>query len=96
MCIRDRFILGWDTAVRLVDPKYYSDDIDFMFSKLCEMSAIGTKFLVAGREKNGVFQAVSDVDIPKGFERLFGGISEDQFRVDISSTELRNKDGGIS
>ena len=34
--------------------------------------------------------------IPKGFERLFGGISEDQFRVDISSTELRNKDGGIS
>ena len=90
------FILGWDTAVRLVDPKYYSDDIDFMFSKLCEMSASGTKFLVAGREKNGVFQSVSDVDIPKGFERLFGGISEDQFRVDISSTELRNKDGGIS
>ena len=64
-----------------------------MFSKLCEMSASETKFLVAGREKEGVFQSVEDVDIPKGFERLFSGISENRFRVDISSTELRNKDG---
>ena len=87
------FVLGWDTAVRLVDPKYYADDVDFMFSKLCEMSASETKFLVAGREKEGVFQSLEDVDIPKGFERLFSGISENQFRVDISSTELRNQDG---
>lgn len=83
------FVVGWDTAIRLFDPKYYSDDPDLMFEILCKMSASGTKFLVAGREKEGVFMTLEDVQIPEGFRRLFTGLSEDEFRADISSTELR-------
>jgi hypothetical protein len=83
------FIVGWDTAIRLFDPKYYSDDHHSMFEILCEMSASGTKFLVAGRELEGVFMTLDDVQIPEGFRRLFSGLSEEQFRADISSTKLR-------
>jgi hypothetical protein len=83
------FVVGWDTAIRLFDPKYYSDDHDRMFEILCEMSASGTKFLVAGREREGCFMTLENVQMPEGFRRLFTGLSEKQFRADISSTELR-------
>ena len=50
---------------------------------------------LASDRKTTITQLINVIEqnIPKGFERLFSGISENQFRVDISSTELRNQDG---
>lgn len=83
------FVVGWDTAVRLVAPRYYGDDRVAMLAALAEMWAGGTRFLVAGREDQGTFKTLMDVQIPQGFEPLFSDLPENQFREDVSSTQLR-------
>jgi hypothetical protein len=60
-----------------------------MMIALAEMLAAGTRFLVAGREDRGIFKTLKEVPVPEGFQGLFGDISEDKFREDISSTQLR-------
>ena len=83
------FIVGWDTAVRLVDPRYYGGDESAMLTALAEIWASGSRFLVAGRQVNGSFKTLDDVAIPRGFHPLFQKIPESTFRVDMSSTALR-------
>ncbi len=83
------FVVGWDTAIRLVAPQYYGDDSSAMMVALAEMLAAGTRFLVAGREDDGTFKTLKDVPSPRGFEGLFLEVPEDLFREDISSTQLR-------
>ena len=83
------FIIGWDTAVRLVAPRYYGGDESAMVTALAEIWALGCRFLVAGREIDGEYRTLSDVSIPQGFSRLFQSIPESVFRMDISSTALR-------
>lgn len=79
------FAMGYDTAIRLIDPKYHPD----VPAMLRRFQALGTKFIVAGRLHNGVFQSLENIDIPKEFAELFIPIPETLFREDISSTELR-------
>ena len=83
------FVVGWDTAVRLVASRYYGENPDAKMIALAEMLAGGTRFLVAGREDQRTFKTLKDVPVPQGFEPLFSGLSEEQFREDISSTQLR-------
>ena len=83
------FVLGWDTAVRLVAARYYGDDESAMVTALAEIWASGCRFLVAGRDTDGEFRTLADVPVPRGFSRLFQSIPESKFRLDISSTALR-------
>jgi len=83
------FVVGWDTAIRLVAPRYYGGGMADMMVALAEMLVAGTRFLVAGREDQGIFKTLADVPVPEGFEYLFLDIPEGQFREDISSTQLR-------
>jgi hypothetical protein len=85
----NNFVIGWDTAIRLIDPVYYGGAEEAMLTALAEMWGRGTRFLVAGREQAGVFKTLADVAIPSGFAPLFQALPEDRFRVDVSSTELR-------
>lgn len=84
------FVIGWDTAIRLVAPRYYGDDETEMFAALAEIWAAGCKFLVAGREEDGVYRTLDEVPIPEGFKPMFQAIPEAAFRMDISSTSLRS------
>ena len=83
------FVIGWDTAVRLVDPRYYGGQEESMLKALAEMWAMGSKFLVAGRQHDGGFKTLDDVQVHPGFQYLFHAVPESRFRSDISSTELR-------
>ena len=83
------FVIGWDTAVRLVAPRYYGGESSAMLTALAEMWASGCRFLVAGREADGTFHTLDNVEIPEGFRPLFQEIPESRFRIDISSTALR-------
>ena len=83
------FVIGWDTAVRLVDPQYYEGDEPRMLEALVEIRSAGCRFLVAGRVEGGVFHTLDDIAIPRGFEDMFAPISESAFRCDLNSTELR-------
>eukprot|EP00252_Welwitschia_mirabilis_P024151 TRINITY_DN7052_c0_g1_i1.p1 TRINITY_DN7052_c0_g1~~TRINITY_DN7052_c0_g1_i1.p1 ORF type:complete len:389 (-),score=72.56 TRINITY_DN7052_c0_g1_i1:501-1667(-) len=84
------FILGVDTAIRLIDPKYYANDYGKMLEALLEMKQFGCNFYVGGRIINGTFKVISDFDIPNELKDMFVPIPEDMFRMDISSTELRS------
>jgi hypothetical protein len=85
------FVIGWDTTVRLVAPKYYGGDESAMLLALARISAAGCRFLVAGRAEGGAFRTLADVAIPPGFSPLFQGIPESRFRADVSSTALRSR-----
>ena len=88
------FVVGYDTAVRLVMPKYYADSRSNMFVEFEKLRQMGCSFLVAGRkDSDGTFKVLEDMDIPAELQDLFKGISESEFRTDISSTELRKQQG---
>ena len=85
------FVIGYDTAVRLIDRKYYNDDEIEMYRSLETIDYHNCSFLVAGRLINNTFSNLSDLTIPKRFEHLFREIPENQFRVDQSSSKIRQK-----
>ncbi len=87
------FVVGFDTASRTVDPRYYDDDVDKMRSALEEIRQTDCNFLVAGRRTDGKFYTLKDLELPRGYEDLFLGLTEDEFRLDLSSTEIRQQSG---
>ncbi len=84
------FVIGADTAVRLVDPRYYGGGAQMM-TALEGMRQMDCRILVAGRADGSVFRTLSDVQIPDGLERMFSAIPESEFRSDISSTQIRDR-----
>ncbi|MBV8335281.1 MAG: hypothetical protein JO358_07535 [Alphaproteobacteria bacterium] len=84
------FVIGADTAERLVAPRYYSDDEDQMHMALEEIANSGASFLVAVRiDAAGRVRALNDIPVPRRYADLFAEIAEHRFRLDISSSELR-------
>jgi len=83
------FVVGADTADRIVAARYYGDDDQQMLDALSEIRRLGCRFLVAGRLVAGRWQTLADVPIPRGYEDLFEAIPESRFRRDISSTDIR-------
>ncbi|NNJ11575.1 hypothetical protein EKD04_014655 [Chloroflexales bacterium ZM16-3] len=82
------FVLGYDTAVRLLDPRYYGGEPGLR-AALDQIRAAGCRFLVAGRLVADRFQTLADLAIPPGYADLATAIPEKLFRADISSTALR-------
>jgi hypothetical protein len=84
------FVVGYDTAARILHPRYYGNSHEALRQALQEIEDLGCSFLVAGRmDENGRFAQVGDLPIPQRFQPLFTGIPDEIFRKDISSTELR-------
>ena len=88
------FVVGYDTAVRILAPRYYNDSQEEMLAALREMQEKRCHFLVAGRANDtGEFFPATDLAIPAEFEPLFTPIPSEKFRRDISSTEIRAQRG---
>ena len=84
------FVVGFDTAARVIQPRYYGDSEAAMLDALAEMRERRNRFLVAGREGNdGRFRELHELAIPEGFVGLFAAIPARLFRNDMSSTEIR-------
>jgi hypothetical protein len=84
------FVIGADTAERLVAPKYYGDDELRMHMALQEIANSGSSFLVAVRlDAAGRVRALNDIPVPRRYADLFTEIPEHRFRCDISSSEIR-------
>jgi nicotinic acid mononucleotide adenylyltransferase len=83
------FVIGCDTADRLLDARYYGGQESAMREALAEIRWLGCRFVVAGRVKDGVFRTLADVAVPDEFRTMFEAIPEAAFRVDISSTDIR-------
>lgn len=84
------FVVGYDTAVRILQPRYYGNSVADLENALDEIRERGCRFMVAGRAgDDGVFRRARDLDVPAKYKDLFERIPSDLFRNDISSTELR-------
>ncbi len=84
------FVIGADTAERLVAPKYYGDDDVRMHMALEEIASSGGSFLVAVRiDAAGRVRALNDIPVPRRYADLFTEIPEHRFRLDTSSSEIR-------
>lgn len=85
------FVLGWDTACRVIDPKYYGSPAarDAALRQLLES---GCRLVVGGRiDGQGVFRVWNGHEVGDEFVPLFIALSEADFREDISSTQLRRR-----
>jgi nicotinic acid mononucleotide adenylyltransferase len=88
------FVVGADTAERIVQPRFYQDSAEHMARALAAIRARGCRFLVAGRvDQTGAFRSLEDVSLPAEFSDLFTAIPAATFRLDISSTQLRASPG---
>jgi len=87
---RTTFVIGADTAERLVAPKYYDDDELRMHVALEEIANSGGSFLVAVRiDAAGRVRALNDIPVPRRYADLFTEIPEHRFRFDTASSEIR-------
>ena len=85
------FIVGVDTAVRLLDARFYGGSRAAMEQALAAVARCGGSFLVAGRRVGDRYRTLADLDrtLPVGLRRLFRELPEHSFRCDLSSSEIR-------
>lgn len=87
---RTTFVIGADTAERLVAPRYYGGDEARMHGALEDIASSGASFLVAVRvDAAGRLRVLSDVPVPRRYADLFAEIPEQRFRLDTSSSQIR-------
>jgi hypothetical protein len=83
------FVVGIDTAVRIVDSRFYGNSVEAMRAALEEIRGHGSRFLVAGRMVGDHFVELVQAELSEEYRDLFSAIPSDMFRADVSSTRLR-------
>lgn len=87
------FLIGIDTLERIGDPAYYAGNTQQRDEAVARIAALGTQFLVFGRLVGEEFRTLSDLkELPESLRAMCQGVSQDEFREDISSTALREAD----
>ena len=92
------FVVGADTAARLVDARFYGGAPRAMQAALAAIASHGCSLLVAGRRVGGRYLILNDLAprIPAPHRGLFRALPEALFRYDISSTEVRSRRAAAS
>lgn len=92
------FLIGADTMIRLLEPKWYSKDNACGKSKMIEMLGefrrLDTKFLVFGRRIPGnIYVKRSEIEVPAGFEDIFVEVEpgDGMEWPSLSSTQIREE-----
>jgi hypothetical protein len=86
------FVVGADTALRLVSARYYDNDTARLHAALELLRQQGCRFLVGCRiDSTGRCLRLADLSIPPDYHALFVEIPPERFRLDLSSTELRTR-----
>jgi nicotinamide mononucleotide (NMN) deamidase PncC len=83
------FLVGVDTIQRISDPRYYGGNPAARDAALATLAAQGGRFLVFGRQVDQRFVTLSDLDLPDKLKRLCRQVPAEQFRMDVSSTAIR-------
>ncbi len=84
------FVVGADTAARIVEHRFYEHSEAQMHAALTDIRNQGCRFLVAGRvDAEGRFLGRDDLPLPHAARDLFDAIPAERFRFDVSSTQLR-------
>ncbi len=86
------FVMGADTFVRLADQKYYGGSADAAARAVQQIAANARRLIVFGRVSDGVFKEPSQWPMPQALRDICSFVSQEDFRSDISSTQLRPPD----
>ena len=84
------FVVGLDTIVRIDEPRYYGSETA-RDKALATLAGRGARFLVFGRHTGKRFNTLEDVSLSKTLKDMCTAVTEDQFRHDISSSEIRSR-----
>lgn len=84
------FVVGADTIQRVGDQRYYTGAEGSFDAAIGQIAEHGCRFLVFGREIDDKFLALSELNLPPALRALCDEVTADEFREDVSSTELRN------
>ncbi|CUE72354.1 Hypothetical protein, putative [Bodo saltans] len=82
-------VVGIDTARRVLDKQYYNNDDSKMIAAMKAIDNFGCYFVVGGRKRDDGWDDLDDLTVPPELKHMFKGINRADFRVDISSTEIR-------
>ncbi len=85
------FVVGVDTIIRIADPRYYGGRRDARDAAVEELEQLGCRFLVFGRLLTDQFMVLDNCELPETLLRNCQYVSEEQFRIDLSSTQLRGE-----
>ncbi len=85
------FLVGADTIVRIGDVRYYGGDPAARDRAVAHLAERECRFLVFGRLMAGRFCGLADLELPTALRALCDEIPGEEFRADISSTELRGQ-----
>lgn len=88
------FVVGIDTLIRIADEDYYDENVTLRDDALDHIADCGCRFLVFGRAFDDEFVTLDDLGLPPALTAICDGVSEDVFRADVSSTEIREGAGG--
>ncbi len=83
------FVLGADTAARVLEPRFYPD-AGGLDAAMDALRAAGGRFLVAGRRSAGRFLTLADLPVPARHADLFEALPASAFRADVSSSDIRS------
>jgi nicotinic acid mononucleotide adenylyltransferase len=86
------FVMGADTYVRLGDPRYYGGSAAAAEAAVATIAARARGLIVFGRVRDGVFVDASQVEVPTALREIAYFVSSREFRLDISSTDLRRRE----
>jgi hypothetical protein len=82
------FVLGADTAARVLEGRFYPQEGGLRAS-LARVRAQAGRFLVAGRRLSDSFLTLADLPIPDADRDLFEALPAEAFRADVSSSAIR-------
>lgn len=85
------FVMGADTYTRLADPRYYSGSEAQAAEAVRTIAARAGGLIVFGRAKGDEFQEAARLDVPQPLREITYFVSQREFRLDVSSTELRRR-----
>lgn len=87
------FVVGFDTAQRMLDPRFYNNDQQQLVKSMQLLKKLCPRVVVGGRlaeMKTGFhFCGEPDLEVPDLCKDLFEFIPESEFRIDVSSSQLR-------
>ena len=85
------FVMGADTFVRLFDPAFYGGSAESARQAVRKIGDRVEGLIVFGREKEGEFVEPASLKMPKALREKCYFVSSREFRMDISSTAIRQR-----
>lgn len=83
------FVVGADTILRVGDARYYQNSESNCDQAIRTIAELHCRFLVFGRTVEGTFIDRPSAEFPASLRSLCEFVPEEDFRNDISSTDLR-------